>query len=140
MFMSRLIKSYQQMMKKLVLCIVLFIGSVSLANSQTLNDSTLMAELIKNDIKFPEIVLAQAKLETGNYTSRICRVKNNLFGLNSARGYRTYTHWTESVKAYKKLIQSKYKGGDYYKFLENLGYAGKGNTLYTKCLKRIVKK
>ena len=46
------------MMKKLVLCIVLFIGSVSLANSQTLNDSTLMAELIKNDIKFPEIVLA----------------------------------------------------------------------------------
>lgn len=32
-----------------------------------------MAELIKNDIKHPEIVLAQAKLETGGYTSKLCR-------------------------------------------------------------------
>ena len=62
-----------------------------------------------------------------------------MFGLNSKKGYRSYSHWTESVVAYKKLIQSKYKGGDYYKFLEDLGYAGKGNKLYTKLLKKLVK-
>ena len=127
-------------MKRMLMICVIFLGSMNVANSQTLNDSTLMVELVKNNIVYPEIVLAQAKLETGNYTSRICRVKHNLFGLNSSKGYRSYSTWQESVVAYKKLIQSRYKGGDYYKFLERIGYAGKGNTLYTKLLKRIVKK
>ena len=122
-------------MKKLMV-IVMLCGAVNVANSQTLNDSTLMAELVKNDIKYPQIVLAQAKLETGNYKSKLCRVHGNLFGLNSRKGYRKYGHWTESVKAYKKLIQSRYKGGDYYAFLTKIGYAEDKN--YIRKLKKIV--
>ena len=123
------------MTKKLVLIVMLF-GAVNVANSQVLNDSTLMAELVKNDIKCPQIVLAQAKLETGNYKSKLCRVHGNLFGLNSRKGYRRYNHWTESVKAYKKLIQSRYKGGDYYAFLTKIRYAKDQN--YIRKLKKIV--
>lgn len=90
---------------------------------EPLNDRTLMKELRKNNISHPEIVLAQAKLETGNYTSSVLKSHNNLFGLRKGSRYRRFGHWSESVKAYKNLIQSKYKGGNYYAFLLSTGYA-----------------
>ena len=89
----------------------------------SLNDKNLMAELKKDNIKHPEIVLAQAKLETGHYTSEVLKTHNNLFGLRKGSHYRRFRHWTESIKAYKNLVQSKYKGGNYYVFLEKIGYA-----------------
>ena len=89
-----------------------------------LNDRTLMAELKRNGVQKPHIVLAQAKLETGNYSSKVCRTHNNLFGLRKGNRYRAYSNWTESVKAYKNLIQDgRYGGGDYYAFLKRIGYA-----------------
>lgn len=101
-----------------------------------LNDSTLMAELVNNDIQHPEIVLAQAKLETGNYTSKVCKTCNNLFGLRRGNRYRKYAHWSESVAAYKNLIQCRYKGGDYFKFLETIGYAS--DPIYTDKLRDVL--
>lgn len=35
--------------------------------------------------------------------------------------------WEESVKAYKDYVQYKYKGGNYYDFLNKIGYAEDGN-------------
>jgi flagellum-specific peptidoglycan hydrolase FlgJ len=37
--------------------------------------------------------------------------------------YHKYNHWTESVEAYKRFQDKKYKGGDYYTFLKKVGYA-----------------
>lgn len=88
-----------------------------------LNDKNLEKELIKHNIKHPQIVLAQAKLESGNYTSDVYKKTNNLFGLRKGNRYRKFGHWTESVKAYKNLIQSRYNGGNYLAFLSNIGYA-----------------
>lgn len=88
-----------------------------------LNEKNLKKVLKDNKIKHPNIVLAQAKLETGNFTSKVCKSKGNLFGLRKGNQYRCYEHWTESVKAYKKLIQSRYTGGDYLAFLNRIGYA-----------------
>ncbi len=72
----------------------------------------------------PHIVYAQAVLETGHFKSYLAK-KGNLFGIYDSRRkqYRTYSHWIESVKDYRDAVQSKYKGGDYYTFLENLPYA-----------------
>lgn len=102
----------------------------------TLNEKNLKAEIVKNNIPHPNIVLAQAKLETGNFTSSICKQHNNLFGLRTKNGYKKYDHWNESVADYKKLISSKYKGGCYYEFLENIGYATNPN--YTSLLKNMI--
>lgn len=73
--------------------------------NDTLPDLTipnLIAEIKKNNIKYPKIVLAQAILETGWFKSSICRNKHNLFGLTNPRTgkYYEFNHWTESVKAY----------------------------------------
>ena len=45
----------------------------------------LYAEIIQNGIRHPKIVLAQAILETGWFTSPVCRNKHNLFGLTNPR-------------------------------------------------------
>ena len=41
--------------------------------------------LLELNVRFPHIVMAQARLETGNYKSRIFKENNNLFGMKVAR-------------------------------------------------------
>lgn len=85
----------------------------------------LYAEIIRNGIRHPKIVLAQAILETGWFTSPVCRNKHNLFGLTNPRTgkYFEFGHWTESVRAYYTKVQYKYKGGNYLLWLRDIGYA-----------------
>lgn len=85
----------------------------------------LLAEIKKNGIKYPKIVLAQAILETGWFKSSVCRNKHNLFGLTNPRTktYYEFNHWTESVKAYMTKVQYKYSGGNYLLWLKKIGYA-----------------
>ena len=97
--------------------------------NRELNIENLMATLRQFDVKFPQIVAAQALLETGYFTSRVCLENNNLFGLRrpSTGSYYTFNSWEESVKAYKDYVQYKYKGGNYYEFLNRIGYAEDGS-------------
>jgi len=90
--------------------------------------------LIDNNIQYPEIVLAQIRLETGNLKSRICKENKNLFGMKYPRkrettaigeqfGHAMYSTYSDCIKDYALWQQSRYKGGDYYAFLEDIGYA-----------------
>jgi uncharacterized FlgJ-related protein len=89
-----------------------------------LTEKHLLSELKRQNVKHPQIVLAQAKLETGGFKSKVCKTKNNLFGIRKGKKYRSYNHWTDCVRSYKKLIQDdRYNGGDYYVFLKNINYA-----------------
>ena len=71
-----------------------------------------LVELLNNcNIKFPYIVLAQAKLESSNFTSKIFRQNHNMFGMRKARQrittaktekdtYAFYETWTDCVYDY----------------------------------------
>lgn len=87
--------------------------------------ANLASSLQRHKVKYPQIVIAQALLETGYFTSRICLEHNNLFGLRrpSDGSYFRFDNWEESVRAYRDYVQYKYKGGDYYRFLQRIGYA-----------------
>lgn len=87
--------------------------------------ANLYREIVRNGILYPEIVLAQAILETGWFRSSLCRDRNNLFGLTNPRTgkYFVFGHWTESVRAYYTKVQYKYKGGNYLLWLRKIGYA-----------------
>lgn len=104
----------------------------------SLNDKSLLQEIQAKGIAHPKIVLAQAKLETGNYTSQVCLTHNNLFGLRKPDGsYYKFKHWRESVRAYKEFIQYKYRPpNNYYQFLADIGYAE--DKAYIKKVKEIV--
>lgn len=103
------------------------------------NDSLLLAALNYYKMQEPIIVLAQAKLETGDYRSYQCLVNNNLFGLfnNKTGNYFKFNHWTESIEAYKKYIEYKRcPNENYYDFLNRIGYAE--DTAYVDKLKFII--
>lgn len=109
-------------------------------NHFMLSEENLYNELVAQGVDFPEIVQAQAILETGHFKSYACLQQNNLFGLRNGDGtYMSFAHWTNAVAAYKKFIQ-KYDlpPNDYYKYLQDLGYAEDPN--YIIKLKQIVSK
>lgn len=85
----------------------------------------LYAEIKRNGILYPKVVLAQAILETGWFRSSLCRERHNLFGLTNPHTgkYYEFDHWTESVHAYLTKVQYKYKGGNYLLWLRDIGYA-----------------
>ena len=81
------------------------------------------AEIHRQGLPHPHIVLAQARLETGNFTSARCKRDKNLFGIKHGGKYARYARWQDSVTDYRRRISARYKGGDYYAFLQRIGYA-----------------
>lgn len=56
----------------------------------------------------------------------------------AARRFLPSLHsWEESIKAYKDYVQYKYKGGNYYNFLDGIEYAEDGE--YINKVKQIAK-
>lgn len=106
-------------MKKSI--IIILLTSITWCTAQTVAE--VRAEIARQGIPCPHVVLAQARLETGNFTSRVCKAKRNLFGIRKGGKYKSYRRWHDSVADYKRLISSRYKGGDYYAFLRRIGYA-----------------
>ena len=127
-------------MKKLVLVGLVFLSLG--VKSQT--PETVLAELKKQNVLFPKIVLTQSIEETGWYKCTNCSMdKNNIFGLWNSRKkeYYKYDTWQESIGGYLRGIQYKYDSTrykDYYEFLEAIGYAQ--NPLYISNIKKLVKK
>ena len=110
----------------------------SFLNATELNDSILYLALVHYEVKHPKAVLAQAKLESGNYTSSHCRNRNNFLGLYNSRRkeYFKFNHWSECILAYKDMVEYKLREGeDYYQFLDRIGYAENPN--YVKQVKQI---
>lgn len=99
----------------------------------------LMEALEYYEVKHPQIVYAQAVLETGHFKSNVCLNYNNLLGLYDSKNkdYYKFNHWAESIVAYKEWIQKKYQPpNNYYVFLEEINYAS--DKKYISTLKSIV--
>lgn len=105
------------------------------SSAQTVEE--VRAEIRRQGIPHADIVLAQARLETGNFTSVRCKRDHNIFGIKHGRRYAVYHNWRESVADYKKRISSRYRGGDYYAFLRKIGYAR--DARYTNKVSNIVR-
>ena len=109
------------------------------------NEEKLKEYIIGLNIKFPHIVFAQAKLESGYFKSNIFKENNNLFGMKIAtkrpttnkgenRGHAAFDSWKESVVDYA-FYQARYLGdirteGEYIQYLkanyaEDPGYVEK---------------
>lgn len=93
----------------------------------------------------PDIVTAQAVIETGHFKSYNCINRNNLFGMrhksqiskDNPMGYFSYNNWKESVDHYKRNISVRHRIGEtYFNFLKRIGYAE--DTSYIRKLKSIL--
>lgn len=99
-------------------------------------------------IKYIDVMVAQARLETGNYTSKVFREGRNLFGMKlperrettavgEHRNHAKYTSWVSSVDDYKIWqcnVLAKVRSKKQY-----LAYIGKNYAENPKYLKLIQK-
>jgi uncharacterized FlgJ-related protein len=103
-------------------------------------------------MRFPHIVLAQARIETGFYSSLVFKQNNNVFGMKLAKqrvrysigeklNHATYTTWRRSVDDYAIRQAIEYSGihreSDYYECLkqyaEDPTYSAKVKEMADKC-------
>ena len=108
-------------MKRLLLTVFLSLIVLSKTNQNnyeiitqvvSFSEQNVYRQLIKLGIAYPDVVLAQAKIETGNFTSKIFRENNNMFGMKlpyrrqttavgESRNHAKYTSWIQSIRDYK---------------------------------------
>ena len=107
-------------MKKVILFMVFFFCSTGFLNlvGQSKEDDQITYEklyeqILQSGIKFPEVVFAQAVLETGHFQSKLFKEANNLFGMKvpSVRetlaigrrkgNYAVFENWMSSVNDYQ---------------------------------------
>jgi hypothetical protein len=110
----------------------------------------LKSYILELNIRFPHIVYAQARLESGNFNSEIFKTNNNLFGMKLAKKRPTtakgtelnhafYESWQESVVDYA-FYQAQYLSdikteSAYLEYLK-ANYAESSN--YMESLQRII--
>jgi len=113
----------------------------------------VIEEIIRNKIQHPEIVLAQALLESGNFNSYIFKNNNNMFGMRmpnrrethaigTYKSYAVYENWKMSIQDYALYQKAVLKGRDiskenYYAFL---GRRYAESPEYVAVIKKMVKK
>lgn len=118
-------------MKKLLMLLLLCsMSKISFG----INSQEVYHLLKKYDIKHSEIVLKQAIHETGNFKSKLCKYKYNLFGFRIGGRYTSFNSYEDCVAYYKqwqtkyyvdnpKSRYYKYYSSNYYRFLQKRGYA-----------------
>jgi flagellum-specific peptidoglycan hydrolase FlgJ len=124
--------------------------TITLCEIPKFSKENLQQYLISKRILHPEIAYAQAVLETGNFTSRIFKENNNLFGMKLAvkrrtlaigerYGHACYDNWQDSVDDYLLwqqmwVVTPIESERDYYRLLDNV-YATDEH--YVTVLKRV---
>jgi hypothetical protein len=103
---------------------------IKIIRPDTLSRENVYNYIIKSNIKHPEIVLKQSLLETGNYTSNVCKNYNNIFGFYYKGDYIKFDDWKDCIDYYRAWQERKYTNGDYYSFLKNLPYAEDSNYVW----------
>ena len=123
--------------------------------NEAINDSftkeTLIEEIKCHGFKYPDIVLAQAVLESGHFKSDVFKENNNLFGMRQPKkrytlckgsnlNHALYDNWKVSVEdrmIYEALYLNDMSRIQYKRFLDKTYAKGKN---YSICLENLIKK
>jgi len=136
----------------IALFISLEVGSASFTRRAEMpfNTANMLKIMDEIGIEYPDIVMAQAKIETGHFTSKVFRENHNLFGMKLPRQrsttatgeqykHATYTSWRQSVVDYKlwqdKVLKKVKSRRAYLKYL-NENYAE--NKQYVNLIKKMI--
>lgn len=116
------------------------------------SEQALIETLMDCNIKYPHIVLAQAKLESGNFTSKVFKQNHNMFGMKKAKrritssqegnnSYAFYRDWVDCVYDYgmwsQNMLCNVSSESEYFNKLQER-YAE--DSMYVSKLKTIIEK
>jgi uncharacterized FlgJ-related protein len=96
---------------KFIFLLLLMLPFISFKNEDKITYQGLYNEILEQGLEFPDIVFAQAILESGHFKSKVFKENNNLFGMRQPskratvskgrlNGYAVYDFWQESVEDY----------------------------------------
>lgn len=147
-------------MKRITLILLMVYGSLNLypalpmkvyVEDISFSREKLIKYIDEIGIQYPKVVLAQAKIESSNFTSPIFRKNNNLFGmkfpkqrettaLSINRNHSVYENWKKSVDDYK-LWQCNmiHKISSREEYLSYLGRNYAKDKKYVSRIKQIIK-
>lgn len=123
------------------------------ADKNKFTENKFVDELKRLNVKFPEIVMAQSILETGNFTSKIFKENHNLFGMKQATvrintangtqyGHAYYDNWYQSIYDYAfyqcRYLSDIHNEDEYFSYLSKV-YAEAGDG-YVIALKNVISK
>ena len=117
---------------------------VIISEKSQLSDE-ILSYILDLRIENAYLVYAQARLESGNFTSDIFMENNNLFGMKVAerrpttaigvnRGHAVYKSWRESVIDYALMQAAYYRGLDEKTYLDKICSVYATDTTYRKRL------
>jgi hypothetical protein len=114
------------------------ISNIIITGTNKFSEDALKNLLLEMNVRFPHIVLAQARLESGNFKSRIFLENNNFFGMKQAKrrpttnkgtqyGHAVFETWQDCAVDYA-FYQAAYLNDlrtedEYYQYL-SASYAG----------------
>jgi hypothetical protein len=124
----------EQIIGKIVKKVKSFFDDGDVTNSyKPFSVENLKSEIVKQGIKYPNIVLAQAVLESGHFKSDIFLDNHNIFGMKKPsvrktkatgenRGHATFNNWVDSVIDYKMFQdQNGYSNLSVNDYMKKLG-------------------
>lgn len=124
--------------------------SKSVFTLEKLTEDEIYSFIIQLNIEHPDIVMAQCILESGNFSSEICKEANNLLGMKVPKyrptmcigvhkGHAVYVSWKECIVDYA-IWQSSYCRGltreEYFKYLDKVYSQVKD---YSERVKKVIK-
>ena len=101
-----------------------------LVDDLPLTDSAITHELVTLGCVLPNVALAQMKIETGHFTSKICKENKNIAGIRTSRseyvigvknGHCAYTTYRDCLRDYIR-IQNRYLKNIDGKYAESKDY------------------
>lgn len=110
-------------------------------------------EVINSNFKYPDIVIAQAYIESSHFKSPVWLENNNMFGMKQATtrltickgtnlNHGVYDNWVDCVKdrlIYDAIYLYKLNREEYLEYLDKT-YAEAGGTYYSDLIKQVIKK
>jgi len=116
--------------------------------SEPFTKQALIEEIKNLNFKYPDVVIAQAKLETGNFTSDIFLENNNLFGMKKAysrintatgvnKGHATYDCWRDSLLDYALYVSRYVRADNQDELLAHLGKYYAQDPIYESKVRRV---
>jgi flagellum-specific peptidoglycan hydrolase FlgJ len=127
--------------------------TINKTESVSITHELLYEQITEKNIKFPEVVFAQAVLESGHFKAPIFTTKNNLFGMKvpkkrettainkGKKGYAKYHSWDSSIDDYLLWQEFTLKNKSQLtksQYLSLLGKIYAKDKKYISSLKRVI--
>lgn len=125
---------------------------INLITNESFSKDGFIKEVVHSGFKYPDIIIAQAYIESEHFRSPVWKENNNMLGMRLAQSrftlatgenlkHAVFKNWKDCVKdrlIYEALYLNKINKEQYYHYLDKI-YARSGGSSYSDLIKQVIK-